>query len=315
MSSFLLKRLATALILVFVVLTLIFLAVRMVPGDPAYQLAGGDAGVTQEGIDRIRDELGLDDPLWEQYSAYLGGVLSGNLGTSFTTRQPVMQSILHRLPATLELIAVAAMIAVVIGIPLGIWAARRRGAADTFVSSATSLALAIPVYVVGAVAVLLFSVTWGVLPAGGLTPFQEDPLGHVRSLILPASSLALAFIAIVARMTRTSVIETFDRDWVRTATSLGVGRHQVFRRHVLRNSLTPVITVIGLEIGAFLGSSVIIERVFNYPGLSSLLIDGVTNRDYPVVQGVVIVIATLFILIILFVDIAYGLLDPRARQR
>lgn len=315
MVSFLLRRIGIGLVLVFVVLTLIFLAIHTVPGDPAYQLAGGESGFTEEGIQRIREQLGLDRPFLEQYVDYLGGVLTGDLGESFSTGQPVAGSILRRLPATLELIAVAAVLAVAIGIPFGAWAGRRRGAADTVMSASTSVALAVPVYVTGAIAVLLFAVTWRVLPAGGLKELQEDPLGHVRSLVLPAATLALGFLSVVARMTRAAVLETADQDWVRTATSIGLPPGRVFRRYVLRNSMTPVVTVIGLEIGSFLGSSVIIERVFNYPGLSSLLIDGVSSRDYPVVQGVVIVISVLFILINVVVDIVYGLLDPRARAR
>lgn len=315
MVSFLIRRIATAIVLAWVVLTLIFFAIHTVPGDPAYQLAGGDSGFTEEGLQQIRESLGLDRPLGEQYANYLLGVLGGDLGESFATGQPVAQSILRRLPATLQLIAAAAVLAIAAGIPFGAWAGRRRGMADALMTSVTSVALAVPVYVVGALAVLLFSVTWRLLPAGGLIPFAEDPMGFLRSLLLPAVTLSLAFSAVVARMTRTAVIETSDRDWVRTATSFGLTRRRVFNRYVLRNSMNPVVTVVGLEIGSFLGASVIIERVFNYPGISTLLIDGVSARDYPVVQGVVIVIAVLFILINLVVDILYGILDPRARIR
>ncbi|QOR72888.1 ABC transporter permease [Ruania alkalisoli] len=297
--------------LVFVVLTVIFLAIHAVPGDPAYQLAGGDTGTTTEGIERIRRELGLDRPLHVQYGDYLAGFLQGDLGTSFVNGQPVLGSILQRLPATLELIGWGGLLSVGIGLPLGALAARRRGV-DVLMSLGTSLALAVPVYVLGALLVLVFAVTLRVLPAGGFAEWSQ-PARHLQSLLLPVLTLSAAFGAIVARMTRASVAETLDRDWVRTAVALGVAPRTVFRRHVLRNSLMPVITVVGLEVGTFLGSSVIIERVFNYPGLSSLLVDGVTSRDYPVVQGVVIVVSVLFVLINMLVEICYGLLDPRVR--
>lgn len=313
MASFLIRRLASGIALVLAVLTLIFLAIHTVPGDPAYQLAGGDSGVTEEGVERIREELGLDRPILEQYVGYLSGVVRGDLGASFHTGVPVMESIAKRLPATLELIAAAALLAIAIGIPFGAWAARRRGAADAVMSAFTSLALAVPVYVVGALFVFAFAVTLRVLPAGGLAPLEENPIGHLRSLVMPAVALAIGFLAVIARMSRASIGETLERDWVRTARSIGLSPPRVFRRHVLRNSLTPITTVIGLEVGAFLGSSVIVERVFNYPGLSSLLIDGVSSRDYPIVQGVVVVICLLFVVINTVVEIVYGILDPRVR--
>ncbi|MFD5863143.1 ABC transporter permease [Streptomyces chartreusis] len=315
MTSYILRRIGSGLLLVWIVLTLIFLAIHAIPGDPAYQLAGGDTGVSKEGLEQIRDALGLNKPFAVQYGDYLGGVLTGDLGTSFSTGQAVSDAIADRLPVTLELIACAAVLSILIGLPFGAWAARRRGWADTLLSGTTSVALAVPVYVLGAVMVLLFAVTWRLLPAGGLPPFHTDPGAHIKQMIMPTVTLSLAFLSIVARMTRASVGETQRQDWVRTATSIGYPARVVFRNHVVRNSLTPVITVIGLQIGTFLGSSVLIERVFNLPGMSSLLIDGVTHRDYPIVQGVVIVISVLFVLINLAVDMVYGILDPRARQQ
>lgn len=312
MLLFVLKRLAIGIALIWVVLTIIFLAIHTVPGDPAYQLAGGDSGFTEEGIERIREQLGLNKPVLEQYWIYLTDVITGNLGESFATRRSVAASIALRLPVTLELIAIAATVSVAIGIPIGSRAARRGGVFDNVSAASTAIALAVPVYVIGAVSVLLFAVTLHWLPAGGL-PGWDEPVAHIRALVLPVLTLAIGFSAIVARITRGSVKETVSRDWVRTATALGMSPRTVFRRHVLRNSLIPVVTVIGLEVGTFLGSSVIVERVFNLPGLSSLLIDGVTARDYPVVQGVVIVIAVFFVVINVIVDIIYAFLDPRVR--
>jgi peptide/nickel transport system permease protein len=315
MTPYILRRVGSGLILVWIVLTLIFLTIHAIPGDPAYQLAGGDTGVSKEGLEHIRAELGLNKPILVQYGDYLAGVLTGDLGNSFSTRQAVSAAVASRLPVTLELVSGATVLSILIGLPFGAWAARRRGWVDTLLSGATSIALAVPVYVFGALMVFLFAVTWNLLPAGGLPAFRAGPGAHIERMIMPTVTLSLAFLSIIARMTRASVGETLRKDWVRTATSIGYPARVVFRHHVLRNSLNPVITIIGLEIGSFLGSSVLIERVFNLPGLSSLLIDGVTSRDYPIVQGVVIVIAVLFVLINLAVDIVYGVLDPRARQR
>jgi peptide/nickel transport system permease protein len=314
--SFVIRRIGSAAALVFVVLTAIFLAVRAVPGDPALLLSGGDSGAvaSEASLALIRERLGLDQPLWSQYLSYLAGLLHGDLGQSFRGSGTAAADLIStRLPYTLELVAVAAVLAVIIGIPLGSWAGRRGGTVDAGVSLATSIGLAIPVYVLGAVLILVFALHLRMLPSGSSTGW-DDPLEHLRSLILPAVALAVAFSAVIARMTRSSVIEVSGQDWVRTGHAIGLTPRRVFREDVLRNALTPVVTVIGLEIGALVGSSVMVERVFNYPGLSSLLIDAVSNRDYPVVQGIVIVVSLVFIVVNLVVDILYGVLDPRVRS-
>ena len=208
----------------------------------------------------------------------------------------------------------AAAIAVVIGIPLGAIAARRGGWLDTTISTLTTLGISMPVYVVGTFFVMIFALRFGWLPAGGHTDFGSDPIQHFRKLLLPAVALSFGITSVVARMTRSTVLETIAQDWVRTAKSQGLRRNQVFSRHVLRNSMTPVVTTLGLEIGSLLGSTVLVERVFTWPGMGSLLVDSVNARDYPVVQGIVIVIAALFIVINIIVDVLYGVLDPRARH-
>jgi peptide/nickel transport system permease protein len=311
MIPFILKRCAVGLLLVFAVMSLIFLAVRLVPGDPAVLLAGAESGTSSEAIDRIRDELGLTQPLGTQYVHYLGAVLTGDIGESFKDGRPVLPTILERLPNTLELALVATLISVAIGIVVGAVAARMGGIVDSVIAAVTSVGIAIPVYVVGTLLILIFATTLRWLPAGGYRSWSTDPRGHLLTLVLPAIALSLAFTCIVVRMTRSSIRETRTQDWVRTATSTGMSPSRVFRRHVVRNSLTPVTTAIGLQIGALIGSTVLVERVFNYPGLSSLLIDAVSNRDYPTVQGVVIVISIIFIGINILIDILYGLLDPR----
>lgn len=316
MLTFVIKRVGLGAILVLLVLTLVFSALHLVPGDPAVLLlSSGDGGApSRAAVESLRTQLGLDQSLLNQYLNFLGGVFEGDLGQSFRTDDAVTGMIFARLPRTLELVLLATLISLVIGIPLGSWAARAGGKVDNVVSMATSFGVAMPVYVLGSIFVLVFSLKLGWFPAGGFVTWAQDPLGHLRVLILPALSLALGFSAVIARMTRSEVFETQNQDWVRTAKSFGLAPSTVFRRHVLRNSLIPVVTIVGLGIGTLLGSTVLAERVFNYPGLSSLLIDSVATRDYPTVQGIVIVIAMLFISITILVDICYGLLDPRVRN-
>lgn len=316
MLFFILKRMAMGVGLVLLVLTLIFSALQLVPGDPAVLLLStGDGGApSPEAVEKLREQLGLDQPLLTQYFSFLSGVFTGDLGESFRTSQPVLEAIGARLPRTLMLVVFATVLSIVIGVAVGAIAARRGGWVDTLVTALSSIGVALPVFVFGAVLILLFSITLKWFPAGGYVDPSKDLLGSIASLTLPAIALAVGFAAQIARMTRSAVLEVQTQDWVRTAKSIGLAPFTVFRRHVLRNSLTPVVTVVGIGFGTLLGSTVLVERVFNYPGLSSLLVDGVTTRDYPVVQGVVIVIALLFIAINIVVDIIYGILDPRVRR-
>lgn len=317
MARFVLKRLGLGIVLLWLVVTVVFLALHAVPGDPAAILLGseGAGSVTPEALARVRSQLGLDKPVLVQYTDYLLRLVRFDLGTSFrNTDVPVLSYIGDRLPKTLELVLAAAFLAVLVGIPLGALAARIGGLVDTLISSLTTLGISMPVYVIGTIFVLVFSLQWGMFPAGGYATLEANPVGHFQRLVLPAIALSFGIGSVVARMTRSAVLETVAQDWVRTARSQGLPRAQVFRRHVIRNSLTPVVTTLGLEIGTLLGSTVLIERVFTWPGMGSLLIDAVNARDYPVVQGIVIVIAALFILINLIVDLLYGVLDPRARQ-
>lgn len=316
MLLFIAKQVAMGLGLVVLVLTLIFSALQLVPGDPAVLLLStGDGGApSPEAVERLREQLGLNQPLLVQYLGFLGGVLTGDLGESFRTAQPVLEAIMSRLPRTLQLVALATLFSLLTGVTLGAVAARRGGWVDTLVTALSSVGVALPVFVFGAVLILFFSIQLGWFPAGGWVDPANDPLGALRSLTLPAVALAAGFGAQIARMTRSAVLEVQGQDWVRTARAIGLAPFTVFRRHVLRNSLTPVVTVVGVGFGTLLGSTVLVERVFNFPGLSSLLVDGVNTRDYPVVQGVVIVIALMFIAINIVVDIIYGILDPRVRQ-
>ncbi|MBW9093062.1 ABC transporter permease [Microbacterium jejuense] len=297
-------------------LTLIFFVIRTVPGDPAALLAsgGGSGDASPEAIAQIREQLGLDQPLWAQYFGYLAGVVRGDFGTSFQFGTDVTPIILERLPKTLELVLGATLIGVTVGIILGVIAARRGGVVSTIITAMGSFAISIPVYVLGTVLVFAIALQLRWLPAGGYVGW-EDPADHLRILILPCITLAVPFAAIVATITRSGLVETAQQDWVRTARSWGMSPNSVYGRHVLRNSLTAVLTIVGLEIGLMFGSTILVEQVYSYPGLSQLMIRSVEQRDYPIVQGVAIMAAAFFILVNILVDVLYGVLDPRARRR
>ena len=315
MALNILKRLLAGVVLLFVVATVVFVALQLVPGDPARTiLTGTGATPTEESVQALREELGLNLPLWQQYVAFLGQLLTGSLGESLQNGQPVLDLVSQRLPRTLILIVTATVVSVLLGVIIGASAARLSGWWDRAVLAATSVGVAVPSFVAAVLLVYAFGVQLQWLPSGGFVPFDRNPVGFFRGLALPTAALAVGFTGIVARMTRSSVLGVGNQDWVRTGRAVGLRERTVFTRHVLRNSLSPVLTVTGLQMGAMLGGTVIIERVFNYPGLSGLLIDAVTQRDYPIVQGVVLVIAALFVSLNIVVDIAYGFLDPRGRN-
>lgn len=299
---------------VWVALTLIFFAIQVVPGDPAEVLASaqGAAGdISPEALDKIREQLGLNQDLLTRYFGYLQGLVTGDLGLSFATGTSVSASIGRSLPNTIEIVLLGAVIGALAGILLGSWAGRGGRLVQLTASAITSLGISIPVYVLGSLLILYFALTLGWFPAGGYRSFDDDPVRHMRLLVLPAITLALAFMAIVARMTASSIREVSRQDWVRTSRSLGLSSGVVFRQDILRNSLNPVVTVVGVEVGTLLGGTVLVERIFNWPGIGTLLVDAVSDRDYPMVQGIVIVISIIFIAINILVDIIYGFLDPR----
>jgi peptide/nickel transport system permease protein len=317
MAGFIVKRLLVAAGMIFFVVTFVFLALYLVPGDPAEVMLATEGGApSREVIEATRIKLGLDRPLLEQYENYIARLARADFGTSFTDEEPVIDNILQRLPRTLELIGAATLLSILIGLPLGALAALRRGTAvDRVLGLWASLSNSVPVFVLGTVLVLLFALTLKWMPAGGYTPFATSPGRHLTQLLLPAASIAVGFSAIILRMSRATVLDVLQQDWVRTARSKGVPEWRVVAAHVVRNALGPVLTLTGLQMGAMLGGTVLVEYVFNWPGLSGLLVRAVESRDYPEVQGIVLVIAVLFILLNLLVDIIYSALDPRVQVR
>lgn len=315
MRVFLFRRLLSTLALLFVVATIIFFLIHLVPGDPALTIVGEEQA-TPEKLAAVRAKLGLDRPLHVQYAIWLTRLARGDLGKSLVTARPVGYDLALRLPRTFELIAAAVALAIIVGIPLGVLAARHHNSSlDVGASVLALLGVSAPVFVTGTLLVLVLSVQWRVLPSSGWTAFAADPSGHVARLLMPAAVLAMSMSAVIMRMTRSSLLEVILQDFVRTARAKGLPERLVLFRHALRNSLIPVVTVIGVQMGNLLGGSVIVEEVFAWPGVSTYLITGVSQRDYPVVQGVVLIICLAFVLINLAVDLLYGLLDPRIKYQ
>ena len=310
-----LHRLATSIVLAWAVATIVFLTLHVVPGDPA-EILMSTGGVSPDpaAVAELRQRLGLERPLAEQYWDFLRKLVRGDLGTSLVDDYPVVSEIALRLPRTLELIAAATVLAVIIGLPAGTYAALNRGGLfDRIASAMAALLLALPVFVVGTLLVLLLAQTLRLMPAGGFVPFTQNPSQHLTLLALPAIAIAKGLVAVVFRMSRASVLDTLSRDFVRTARAKGLSPSRVLIRHVVRNSLTPVLTVLGLHMGTLLGGTVLVEYVFNWPGLSTPLLRAVEARDYPMVVGIVLIISILFLLINLIMDLLYAALDPRVR--
>jgi peptide/nickel transport system permease protein len=310
------KRLGISVLLVWLVATIVFLAIYLVPGDPAeLLLSQGGAAPDPAIVEDLRDQLGLNRPVLEQYLHSMAGLLRGDLGYSMMDGAPIAGEIATRLPRTLELIGAAALISVLIGVSTGTLAAVGAGGAfDRIASALAGLGLAVPVFVIGTLAILVFAQSLRLVPAGGFVPFTQDPAQHLTLLMMPAGTIAIGLSAIMFRVTRSAVLEVTLRDYVRTARAKGLSFRRILTRHILRNALIPVVTVLALNLGTLLGGTVLVEYVFNWPGLSGLLVDAVNGRDYPAVVGVVLVISILFVTLNFVVDILYAVLDPRVRH-
>jgi len=296
------QRFVASAITLLGVSLIIFLMLRLLPGDPARILAGLLA--SEEEVARLRTELGLDQPLAIQYVRFLTDLVRGDLGLSARTSQPVLKEVLARLPATVQLALASTLLASVVGVTAGVIAAARQYSRfDYLVSVGTLFGVSMPVYWLGLMLIILFAIQLHWLPAAG----AEKP----TSIILPSITLAAFSVALIARMTRSSMLEVLGQDYVRTARAKGLREFFVIYRHALKNAFIPVVTVIGLQFGTLLGGAVLTESVFGWPGIGLLMVDSIFARDYPVVQGVVLVFATLFILLNLLVDIFYAYLDPR----
>lgn len=310
------QRLLTFPLILLGVSLLVFISIRMVPGDAIIAMLGTEAGLlTPDQRAALASYFGLDQPLWSQYLRWLAGLFQGDLGISTIYGKPVLAVILDRFPLTLELALLAMVIALSVGVPLGVLAAtRNERPSDLGVRVLAMLGQSTPNFVVGVLIIYVLSVYFGVVPAmGTFTPLTVDPLANLGQLIFPAITLGFAFAASVTRISRSAMLDVLSDDYVRTARSKGVSKTGVIWRHALPNALIPVVTLSGVEFGYLLGGAVIVEQIFALPGLGRLVLDAITQRDYALVQGSVLFIAFNFLVVNLLVDLAYVALDPRIR--
>ena len=308
--NYLLRRLPSLLLTLFLISLVTFVVVQVVPGDPAQLILGTEAPL--EALANLRAQLGLDRPLPLQYLSWLSGVLRGDLGVSLRHGRPVAALIAERLPVTLSLATLSLALAVLLAVPLGVLAAiRQHSALDYGVLVFAQAGLALPSFWIGILLILLFALSWRWLPSGGYVPWGESPLEALRTLAMPVLALGLPVAGVLARLVRASMLEELARDHIRTARAKGLSEAQVIVRHVLRNALIPTVTLLGLQLGFLLGGSIVIEQVFALPGLGRLVLFAVVNRDLPLIQGLVLFIATLVVVINFLVDMAYTWLDPR----
>jgi ABC-type dipeptide/oligopeptide/nickel transport system permease component len=298
------QRILYAIPALWLIVTMVFMLAHLVPGDPVAQMLGEGARV--EDLQQLRHALGLDLPLLTQYGRYMGGVLHGNLGESFRFQQPVLRVVASHYPATLELAIVALLICAAIAIPAGVLAAHRRGErTDHAVGVLTLFGLSIPNFALGPILILVFSVILGWLPVSGR--------GGILHLVLPAFTLGAALAAILTRMVRTSVIEELSADYIRTARAKGLTESAVLFRHAFRNALIPILTILGLQFGTLLAGTIVTESIFAWPGIGRLAVQAIGARDYPLLQGCILLIAVSYVIVNLLTDFVYAVVDPRVR--
>ncbi len=304
-----------ALIPVLIGISLVtFFLIRLVPGDVVDLMLANETSLDSERAQEIRRVFGLDQPVHIQYLDWAGGVVRGELGTSLRTGEPVREEIFSKLPVTIELTIFSVGIALLIAIPAGIIAAVRAGSKTEAVAQGASLlGLSIPNFWLGTMLILITSRFFGWFPAANYTSFADDPWRNIQIFILPSIALGAALAAITMRMTRSALLEILRREYIMTARAKGLSNQTVVMRHAMKNALIPVVTVVGIQVGRLLGGAIIIEQLFNLPGIGRLAIDAIAQRDYPMIQGVVLVTTTAFVLINLLVDVLYSYIDPRIR--
>jgi peptide/nickel transport system permease protein len=318
MTTFIVRRIILALFVLVVVTLIVFMTMRILPGDPIYMIMTtvDTSKATMEEIELVRHEFGLDRPLIVQYALWFSGVLRGDLGMSIVQHQPVINEIVRRVPITLNLSVLALLIASCIGIPAGVICAIRRGTwIDTVVTILANTGITIPIFWLGLILIYVFALQLHWLPVQGYTSPLVDLGKNIRQTIMPIFCLSIFAIASLTRQTRSSMLEVMRQDYIRTAWSKGLKERVVITRHALKNGLIPVITLLGMSLSYIIGGSVLIETVFNIPGMGRMAVNAVFSHDYPVVQGFILLIAIVVLTVNLIVDISYGWLDPRIRYR
>jgi peptide/nickel transport system permease protein len=312
MSAYIARRLLATLPVMATVAVFVFFLLRLAPGDPAALIAGDDA--TLADIENIRARLGLDKPMLEQFAIWVGNILQGDLGVSIFSNLPVTTLIAQRLEPTLMLALCTITVAVTLAIPLGVLAAwKAKSLIDRIVMGFSVMGFAVPVFLAGYILIWLFAIELRWLPVQGYKPLSEGLWPCIQSLILPSIALGTTYMALIARITRASMLEVLSQDYIRTANSKGLATGRVLLLHALKNASVPIVTIIGIGIALLISGVVITETVFNIPGLGRLTVDAVLKRDYPIVQGLILVFAAVKVLVNLSIDISYAFLDPRIR--
>jgi peptide/nickel transport system permease protein len=312
MLGYTIRRLLMAVPVMGIVALIVFSLLYLTPGDPAQVLAGDQA--TPEQVDKIRSNLGLDQPAWLRFGGWLWQMVRGDLGASIFSGEPVTHMIGQRLQPTFSLLLLAVIFSVALGVPFGVAAAARRGGwADTALTWFATLGFSLPAFIAGYALAFVFATTLKWLPVQGFAPLSEGVPAWLRSLVLPAATLSLVYAAIIGRVTRASMLDVLSEDYIRTARAKGVAPWRILFRHALQNASVPIVTVIGIGIATLIGSAVITENVFAIPGIGRLTVDAILHRDYPIIQGVVLLLSGAYVLVNVAVDLCYTLLDPRIR--
>lgn len=314
MFRFILQRLVIAIPTIILISIFVFTLQKLLPGDPVLAMAGEERD--PEVLEFLREKYRLNDPIPVQYLTWIGNAMTGDLGISLRTNQPVLELIGQKLPVTIQLATMAMIFALVIGIPAGILSAVKKGTLTDYVANVVALSgLSIPNFWLGIMLILLVSVKWQLLPASGYVPLSEDPVRSIKVMIMPAFVLGTALAATLMRHTRSAMLSVLSSDYVRTARAKGLSERRVILKHAFRNAMTPIVTLTALLFGELIAGAVLTEQIFTIPGFGKLVVDAVFNRDYAVVQGIVLVTAVGFIVMNLFADIAYVLLNPRLRKQ
>jgi len=314
MGRYLLGRLVWCVPVMLGASVLIFVLLRFLPGDVVDIILGSEGSATPEVRETIRRLFGLDQPIYVQYFVWLGAVLRGDLGSSLRTSEPVAGLLLSRLPITIELAVLSVAISVLLAVPLGVVAAVKRGGPVEHVARLVGLiGLSLPNFWLATMLILVASLGFGWLPSLNYVNPLRDPIENLKQMLMPSVSLALALMAIVLRMTRSAMLEVLGQEYVKTARAKGLGERAVLMGHALKNAMIPVVTVVGIQMGTLFGSTVVIEQIFGLPGMGWTFVNGIYQRDYPTVQGAVLMLALTFVLVNLIVDVMYAYLDPRIR--
>lgn len=312
MLRYIIRRVVFMLPVALLVSFVTFMLIHLIPGDPARVLLGEDA--TPQNVAALQQELGLNKPLLQQFALWLWQAVHGNLGESIQLQQPVAQALMQRLPVTIELGLASLLFSLVLAIPLGVYSAtHRNGLVEWLVNVSSLLGTAIPSFVLALILIFLFAVVWRLFPPGGYAPLMDEPLDNLRDLILPMIALGTGAVAVNLRQIRAGMIEVLEQDYVRTAQAKGLSEWRVIYVHALRNALVPLTTIVGLQIGAILGGAFVIETIFLWPGIGALAVQSIFSKDYPVIQGTVLLVAFSYMLTNLLVDLSYPLFDPRIR--